>query len=81
MEFSPKSVTIKVGQRVRWTWAGGEHNVVAGSACDKPEPLVLRSGAPQSGGSFEKQFDKAGTIPYFCEVHCSMGMKGEVIVE
>jgi plastocyanin len=79
-QFSPAQVKIKVGQTVRWTWAGGSHNVVSGPDCDAHDGN-FRSGAPQSGGTFDKRFEKAGTFPYYCELHCSMGMKGEVIVE
>jgi plastocyanin len=78
--FEPASVTIKVGQTVRWQWAGGSHNVVSGPDCGQADGN-FRSGAPQEGGTFEKQFEKAGSFPYNCEVHCKMGMKGDVIVE
>ena len=33
------------------------------------------------GGSFSMSFPNAGSFPYHCEPHCSMGMKGEVVVE
>jgi plastocyanin len=79
-QFSPDSITIKVGQTVRWTWGGGTHNVQSGASCDAPDD-TFRSGVPQSGGTFERKFDKAGSFPYYCEPHCSMGMKGVVIVE
>jgi plastocyanin len=70
-DFSPQQITVKVGQTVRWTWAGGSHNVVSGTAC-KPDD-AFRSGAPQPGGTFEKKFDTAGSFSYYCEVHCSGG--------
>jgi plastocyanin len=70
-DFSPQQITVKVGQTVRWTWAGGDHNVVSGTGCKQDDSF--RSGAPQAGGTFEKKFDTAGTLPYFCEVHCSAG--------
>lgn len=80
-DFSPQQITVKVGQTVRWTWAGGSHNVVSGSNCKQDD--AFRSGAPQPGGSFEKKFDTAGTFPYFCEVHCSGGGSavGQVVVQ
>lgn len=78
--FEPTQVRIKAGKIVRWTWMGGEHNVVTGPDCGQVDGLY-RSGAPMSGGTAEKRFDVAGTYPYYCERHCSMGMKGEVIVE
>src|SRR5688572_24458040 len=61
--FSPQSVTIKVGQTVRWTWAGGSHNVVSGSSCTANG--TFKSGAPQAGGSFDQKFETAGSFPYF----------------
>jgi plastocyanin len=79
-QFTPASVTIKVGQTVRWRWAGGTHNVVSGPDCNT-EDGNFKSGAPQGGGTFDHIFEKAGTFPYYCEPHCSMGMKGTVIVE
>jgi plastocyanin len=78
--FSPATVTIKVGQTVRWVWAGGSHNVVSGAACDAPDDN-FRSGAPREGGTFERLFEVAGTFPYYCEPHCDMGMKGQVVVQ
>jgi plastocyanin len=77
--FQPSVVRVKAGQVVRWTWSGGEHNVISGDNCS-PDG-AFRSGAPQAGGTFEKRFETAGTFPYYCEVHCAAGMKGEVIVE
>jgi len=80
--FTPAQVRIKVGQTVRWNWRGGSHNVVSGTDCAVPAgDGKFRSGAEQSGGTFERKFDVAGSFPYFCEPHCTMGMKGEVIVE
>lgn len=79
-QFEPAEVTVKVGQTVRWTWAGGTHNVVSGPDCTTEDGL-FKSGAPQGGGTFDKKFETAGTFPYYCQPHCSMGMKGQVIVE
>jgi plastocyanin len=78
-QFSPAQVKVKVGDTVRWTWAGGSHNVVSGPDCSPDGNF--KSGAPTSGGTFDKKFETAGTFPYFCEPHCAMGMKGEVVVE
>ena len=78
--FAPKAVTIKVGQTVRWTWAGGSHNVVSGTTCATSDGN-FRSGSPQEGGTFDHVFEVAGTFPYYCEVHCDMGMTGTVVVQ
>jgi plastocyanin len=76
--FDPQQTSVKVNQMVRWTWTGGSHNVVSGKNCQPDD--AFRSGAPQEGGSFEKKFEKDGTFDYYCEVHCSQGMTGQVIV-
>jgi plastocyanin len=78
-DFSPKDLSIKVGQTVRWTFAGGNHNIVSGKDCMPDD--AFRSGAPQPGGTFEKRFEKAGTFDYFCEVHCTAGGVGQVTVQ
>ncbi|HVJ93956.1 MAG TPA: plastocyanin/azurin family copper-binding protein, partial [Labilithrix sp.] len=78
--FSPAQVTIKVGQTVRWKWSGASHNIVSGPDCDANDGKFT-SGEPATGGVFDKKFETAGTFPYYCEPHCSMGMKGTVIVE
>jgi plastocyanin len=80
-KFEPQTVTIKVGQSVTWKWNGGTHNVTGGTNCT-PDTSAnkFRSGDPQSGGTFDKKFDTAGTFDYFCEPHCSVGMTGKVIV-
>ena len=77
-QFSPAAVTIKAGRTVRWTWAGGTHNVVSGENCT-PDG-TFKSGEPQGGGTFEQKFETPGTFPYFCRPHCSMGMTGTVVV-
>ena len=79
-QFTPAQVKIKVGQTVRWTWAGGTHNVVSGPDSNN-EDGNFKSGAPVGGGTFDKKFETAGTFPYYCQPHCQMGMRGEVIVE
>ena len=79
-QFSPAQVTIKVGQTVRWKWSGSTHSVVSGSDCST-EDGKFKSGEPASGGVFDKKFETAGTFPYYCQPHCSMGMKGTVVVE
>lgn len=78
-QFTPASVKVKVGQTVRWTWAGGIHDVVSGTDCNPDGKF--KSGAPMGGGTFDQKFETAGTFPYYCTPHCQMGMKGEVIVE
>jgi plastocyanin len=78
-QFSPAEVHIKVGQTVRWTFGPGAHNVVSGAECGKADGKFT-SGAPPSSGTLDHLFDTAGEFPYYCDVHCTMGMKGIVHV-
>ena len=80
-DFDPPEVRIKVGERVRWTWVSGSHNVVSGARC-VPDG-VFSSGATTAtpGAQFEHTFDARGEFPYYCDPHCGFGMVGRVIVE
>ena len=86
--FSPASLTIHVGDTVHWVWASAGHSVVSGTngttdnqfcspnntSCDNP-PL---SGA---GATYDHTFTTAGTFPYYCSVHFSLGMTGTITVQ
>jgi plastocyanin len=77
--FTPASVTIKAGEKVTWTWAGGSHDVVSGNNCT--DDAKFKSSL-QTSGTFEFTFATAGTYPYFCTPHCSSAnMVGTVIVQ
>lgn len=77
--FDPATVRIKPGDSVRWTWLGSPHSTTSGSAC-QPDGQ-WDSGVQGTGFSKTVGFPKAGTFPYFCGPHCSLGMTGTVIVE
>jgi len=79
MAFAPASVRIRAGQTVRWTWRAGLHNVVSGSNC-QPDG-AFSSGELMSSGTFDRVFDRAGSYPYYCAEHCSLGMVGEVEIK
>jgi plastocyanin len=34
-----------------------------------------------SGSTYSHTFTQAGSFPYFCRPHCSMGMTGTVVVQ
>ena len=72
--FSPKSVTIKVGDTVVWTNAGGSHTVTG----DGSDPFCGNNAIPTS---CSHTFNTAGTFPYHCIPHQSIGMTGTVIVQ
>ena len=51
-----KTIGIKKGSSVKWSW-GGNHNVVSGSSV-----LSNRSG-------FSKKFSRKGTFTFYCSIH------------
>jgi plastocyanin len=67
IQFAPKDVTVKVGQKVKWDNEDSvDHNVTAESGAD------FKSSDFGKGGSFEFTPDKAGTIKYVCTIHPGM---------
>lgn len=77
-DFSPSGLTIQVGDTVRWTNAGGIHNVQSDSG-------AFSSGAPASNAwTFSHVFQSAGSFPYHCSAHGApggIGMAGVVTVQ
>ena len=73
--FSPRSVTINVGDRVTWTGLGsGSHNVQTDS-----DPFC---GPPSfSLSTCTITFNQPGTFNYYCAPHRGIGMVGSVIVQ
>jgi plastocyanin len=73
---------------VRWVWGSSGHSVVSGTdgnadnqfcspsdtGCDNP-PLSGK------GATYEHTFAQAGTFPYYCSVHFSLGMTGTIEVQ
>jgi plastocyanin len=81
--FSPPSVTIQVGDTVKWVRTSLSHTVTSGFGGSDPNVGALFD-APLNGLNqvFHYTFsDTAGTYPYFCRPHELMGMTGTVIVE
>lgn len=81
--FSPRNVTVSVGDSVTWRWDGSlSHTVTQGTSPNPPSP-VFDSGAPKSSGTYGYRFQAAdvGALPYICEVHVGMGMTGTITVE
>jgi len=73
--FSPQSVTITVGDIVRWTNISGTHNV-------KADDNSFTSGAAAPAPwEYTHTFTAAGDNPYHCEPHQGMGMTGTIIVQ
>lgn len=71
--FAPSVTSVAVGSTVTWTWTGfGTHNVTFDNA-------GVTGAADRSSGTFEKQFNSAGTYTYQCTNH--YGMTGTVLVQ
>jgi plastocyanin len=85
--FVPDTVTISVGDTVRWTWAEDGHSVTSGDPCTpdeqfcSPDDTNCDQGILSDLGTvYEHTFDQAGTYNYFCFAHCAIGMTGVVNV-
>jgi plastocyanin len=70
--FTPKVVTIKVGERVRWTNLETQpiiHTTTSGDPADGNAGDVWDSGDLSPGESFVRQFDDVGEFEYYCIHH------------
>ena len=74
MTFSPSSLTVNVGDVVRWVWSSGTHTTssrtIPAGALAWDNPLT------SSVTSFEYTVTIAGNYSYACTIHESMGMVG-----
>ena len=73
--FKPETVTIKVGDTVKWTNSDSASHLV--ESTNGPESF--KSQSLPKGASFEYKFTKPGTYAYKCAIHPSM--TGTVVVE
>lgn len=62
VQFSPRSVSIKKGDKVKFKWAGGTHNL------NGPGVNV----SPKSSGSKTVTFKKKGSFTFVCTLHANM---------
>lgn len=72
--FSPASLTIQVGDTVRWTNMGSFTHTV-----DSTDGGPLDSGDLGNGETYSYTFETEGTFPYECIYHGSM--QGTITVE
>ena len=64
IKYVPRSVTVQVGQTVRWTNSDPvPHTVTAKSGSD------VDSGTIAPNDTFETRFGKPGTVQYVCTIH------------
>lgn len=69
-KFEPKTVEIAPGDTVTWEFKGATQHNVTGEAG--------MSSGNHKDGTYEKQFNSAGTYDYVCTLH--PGMTGKVKV-
>jgi plastocyanin len=67
IQFDPKAVTVKVGQKVKWVNEDTVAHDVASQSGEK-----IKSPTFGHGGSFEFTPTKAGEIKYVCTLHPGM---------
>ncbi len=74
IEYVPKAVTAKVGQKIVWENTDGQipHTVTATDGAD------FDSGNLAAGDTFDYTPTKAGTISYVCQIHPNQ--KGTITV-
>ena len=81
-QFMPSTLTVKVGDTVTWSWAGGAHTVTSGANCMSDGMYGTNGTVVAVGATFTHTYTTAGTFEFFCEPHCvSSGMKGSIVVK
>jgi plastocyanin len=94
LSFSPQNLTIKAGDTVQWNFASGGHNVISGSgnngtftpdgkfcSTSNTDCTTAAGVAIPSGTTYSFTFPTAGTYPYFCGFHSTLGMTGTITVQ
>jgi plastocyanin len=82
--YSPRTITVAVGDTVHWSGLGSGHNVARSTgpdatAYDGSSPFY--SGSPTNGiPTYQFTFNVAGAYYYVCDFHAGTNMKGLVVV-
>ena len=71
--FNPTSLTVQIGDVVRWENAGAASHTTSSPAG------MWESGTLAPGGAFTQQFMTAGTFEYLCRIHPNM--TGMIVVQ
>src|SRR5512147_945851 len=80
MFFDPASITVHVGDRIRWSNVVlVQHTSTSGTECLPDGGWTTGIMNPAQTSAYIT-VSTVGTFPYFCRFHCGMGMTGEVIV-
>jgi plastocyanin len=86
-KWDPANAAVRPGGTVTFEVAGGAtHPVLSGDGSDTAGDDRFDASdctldkMTKVGDSCQVKFPKAGTYPYFCQVHVSLGMKGVITV-
>src|SRR5829696_2333142 len=86
-KWDPANANVRPGGTVTFEVAGGAtHPVVSGDGSNAEgddrfdDSDCTLDKMTKVGDSCQVKFPKAGTYPYFCQVHVSLGMKGVITV-
>ncbi len=74
--YTPKNVTVKTGDIVRFQWVAGNHPTQSDDNTTMP---VFPMNSLNQTKDFV--FTSAQVIPYFCQPHIGLGMVGVITVE
>ncbi|HSY43048.1 MAG TPA: Ig-like domain-containing protein [Candidatus Acidoferrum sp.] len=85
LRFSPTNVTVSVNDSVIWTWQGSNHSTTSGTNGTVGDDNGVPSGSWNSGVfnlpfTFTNTFTSPGVFSYYCSVHHTAGMTGQVFV-
>lgn len=84
--FTPSNVSISVNDSVVWNWTNVDHSTTSGTNGVPGDDNGVPSGLWDSGVilakpfSFTNTFTSAGLFTYYCRIHHSFGMVGQVLV-
>jgi len=74
LTFNPSSVTVSVGDTIRWLWTSGVHTTTSTSVPDGAQ--TWDSPLTSEVSQFEYVVTVAGNYSYVCTPHASLGMTG-----
>jgi len=79
-QFDPTHVNARVRDEIKFINTFGLHTATSGEACsgDGRFAFALSSSAPVA--SYVLEPSDVGTIGYFCDPHCGLGMTGTIAV-
>ncbi len=90
--FTPSTLTVCTGDTVHWVWMGTGHNVTSGTVtggigtpdnkfCNPNNMNCAAAPLESTGTTYDNVFMTAGSFPYYCSAHASLGMTGTITVQ